>query len=260
MTPSRSVRTSSIAARLAGSAHASLFAMSRVVDVRIVSMILSPLRRSVDPVSVRSTSASIISGTLASVAPYEKWTSTSMPRSSKNCLVTTGNSVVIRLPGAISRAEETAESSGTASTIRTKPVPVLAYGSSATSITSAPLSRTQSWPDMPISKKPSCTNTGISCGRSTFARSIRGSSTVGLYARLDFPMVISASLSNRIVCSSSEPFGKASDSMGDLLGQVVNVCHITLLRWSSRGKHAMMACNAGGALRTSLRLRRLAGS
>jgi hypothetical protein len=69
ITPSSSVRTSSISRRLAGSSQAALLATSRVVEVRMVSTILSPLRLRVDPVSVRSTRASIISGTLASVAP-----------------------------------------------------------------------------------------------------------------------------------------------------------------------------------------------
>ena len=69
ITPSSSVRISTIAACLSGSSQEARLASRRVVDVRSVSTMRRPLRRSVDPVSVRSTSASTSSGTLASVAP-----------------------------------------------------------------------------------------------------------------------------------------------------------------------------------------------
>ncbi len=60
-----------MAARRAGSAYASALAISSVRLVSSVSMTLSPCLRSELPVSVTSTIASTMSGTLASVAPYD---------------------------------------------------------------------------------------------------------------------------------------------------------------------------------------------
>ena len=56
--------------------------MSSVYDTSMVSRMRSPAARSARPVSVISTTASAMSGTFASVAPYESCTSASMP-----CLV-----------------------------------------------------------------------------------------------------------------------------------------------------------------------------
>jgi hypothetical protein len=69
--PDSSSATSSIAARFAGSAYAARFATSSVYEVSSVSRIRSPFLRSEEPVSVRSTMASTMSGTFASVAPYD---------------------------------------------------------------------------------------------------------------------------------------------------------------------------------------------
>ena len=55
--------------RRSGSAAASGLATSSVKEVSRVSMTTMPWLRRVEPVSVRSTTASTISGTLASVAP-----------------------------------------------------------------------------------------------------------------------------------------------------------------------------------------------
>jgi hypothetical protein len=90
-------------------------------------MIFIPCARRVLPVSVTSTIASTISGTLASVAPYDQLTRTSMPRSAKYRSVMFTNSVEIREPGGISFALFAGWSFGTASTIVVPcPVPVFA--------------------------------------------------------------------------------------------------------------------------------------
>ncbi len=55
--------------RLSGSAAAAGLAISSVCDTSSVSITRSPAARSALPVSVMSTTASAMSGTLASVAP-----------------------------------------------------------------------------------------------------------------------------------------------------------------------------------------------
>ncbi|GBC87135.1 hypothetical protein HRbin12_01136 [bacterium HR12] len=75
--------TSSMARRFSGSAAAARLAMRTGSDVMRVSMIFMPWARRVLPVSVMSTMASTISGTLASVAPKDQKTLTSMPSSAK---------------------------------------------------------------------------------------------------------------------------------------------------------------------------------
>ena len=72
-----------MAARLAGSAYASRLAMSSVRLVSSVPMIFRPALRSEEPVSVRSTIASTMSGILASVAPWEVKTLALTPCSSR---------------------------------------------------------------------------------------------------------------------------------------------------------------------------------
>ena len=72
-----------MALRFSGSAWAAGLAMSSVYDTRMVSRMRSPAARSARPVSVISTTASAMSGTLASVAPYESCTSASTPCCSK---------------------------------------------------------------------------------------------------------------------------------------------------------------------------------
>jgi len=54
-----------------GSAQLFLLAISSEVDCSITSMIFRPFFFNVEPVSVRSTTTSVSSGTLASVAPKE---------------------------------------------------------------------------------------------------------------------------------------------------------------------------------------------
>ena len=77
--PDSSSATSSITARLAGSSDAARLATSSVYELSSVSRIRSPFLRSDEPVSVRSTIASTMSGTLASVAPYEGTTTALTP-------------------------------------------------------------------------------------------------------------------------------------------------------------------------------------
>ena len=77
--PCSSRATSSIAARLAGSAYAAALATSSVYEVSSVSRMRSPFLRSDEPVSVRSTTASTMSGTFASVAPYDGTTTALTP-------------------------------------------------------------------------------------------------------------------------------------------------------------------------------------
>ena len=90
-------------------------------------MIFMPCARSVLPVSVMSTMASTISGTLASVAPNDQTTFTSIPRSAKYRSVRRRNSVEMRVPGGISFALFAGCSFGTARTTRVPwPVPVFA--------------------------------------------------------------------------------------------------------------------------------------
>ncbi len=125
MTPNRSVRISSISRRFCGSAQLFLFAMIAVWDSMIWPMILSPFLRRVVPVSVRSTTTSIRSGTFASEAPYEWKSWTGIFRSSKNFRVSSGYSVVTREPGRIWVTFSMGSSRWTAITIFTFPSPVL---------------------------------------------------------------------------------------------------------------------------------------
>jgi hypothetical protein len=69
--------------RFHGSASAVLLANSWVFDHISVSMILSRLARSDEPVSVTSTIASASMGGLTSVAPHENSTFTLTPRRAK---------------------------------------------------------------------------------------------------------------------------------------------------------------------------------
>ena len=82
-------------------------------------MILSPAARRARPVSVMSTMQSTMSGTLASVAPYDRRTSALMPFFSKNRRVSSGYSVDTRTSWGRSSTASTGESAATATTIRT---------------------------------------------------------------------------------------------------------------------------------------------
>jgi len=72
MTPNNRVLISPIAFLFSGSFHESLLAKSLVDDSKIMPIILKRFFLKVSPVSVRSITTSISSGTFASEAPYEK--------------------------------------------------------------------------------------------------------------------------------------------------------------------------------------------
>ena len=78
-----------MARNFSGSATETGLAISSVYDKSRVSMTRRPAARSARPVSVISTTASAMSGIFASVAPKEKRTSASTPRSAKKRLVST---------------------------------------------------------------------------------------------------------------------------------------------------------------------------
>ena len=88
----------SIALRRSGSACATGLAISSVCETRIVSSTFSPAARNARPVSVSSTTASAISGTFASVAPYESEMSASTPCFSVYRRVSSGYSLDTRTP------------------------------------------------------------------------------------------------------------------------------------------------------------------
>ena len=98
-----------------------------------------------------------MSGTLASVAPYDRAMSASMPRSLKNRSVRAGYSVEILTPWGRSSAVLQGESPGTASTMRIGREVFLEYWSWPSDTTSLPVSATQSRPVMPRSKSPLAT-------------------------------------------------------------------------------------------------------
>ena len=77
--PMSSILSCSSFARFALFFHDALFAMKRVVEVRIVSTMRRLFARSDDPVSVRSTIASTSSGAFTSVAPQLNSTSALTP-------------------------------------------------------------------------------------------------------------------------------------------------------------------------------------
>ena len=87
----------------------------------MVSMIRRPAARRARPVSVISTTASAISGILASVAPWDSRTSASTPCSARKRRVRPGYSVDTRTPAGRSPTVRTGESSATASTTRIGP-------------------------------------------------------------------------------------------------------------------------------------------
>jgi hypothetical protein len=78
----------------------------------------SPAVRRALPVSVISTTESAMSGTLASVAPYDSWTSASTPCLAKYRRVSSGYSVWTTSPGARSATDWAGEPASTASTTR----------------------------------------------------------------------------------------------------------------------------------------------
>ena len=78
-----------------------------------------PAARSARPVSVMSTMQSAMSGTLASLAPYDSRTSASMPRSAKKRRVSSGYSDETRTPCGRSPTVCAGESAATATTTRT---------------------------------------------------------------------------------------------------------------------------------------------
>ena len=117
--PTSRVSRSSMAWRRSGSAADSGLATTSVKEVSRVAITTMPWLRRVEPVSVRSTTASTISGTLASVAPWEGKIRAASPRSAKKRLVRLGNSVETRSPGWRSWGRVTPRSRWTASTTLT---------------------------------------------------------------------------------------------------------------------------------------------
>ncbi len=139
--------------------------MSWVLDVITVSMMRSRLALSDDPVSVTSTMASARTGGLTSVAPQENSTFTRTFRRVKYASVACTSSVAMVHPSR-SAGVRNRESSGTASTQRTRPKLCFAYTRSATGTTStgrpdasrdAACSAIQSCPVRPASRTPSDT-------------------------------------------------------------------------------------------------------
>ena len=98
--------------------------------------------------------ASTMSGTFASVAPYEGITIALTPFASRYRLVMAGSSVEIRTPSGRSVTDRQGAPSGTASTTRTGSAVALEYFSSPSDATSAPVSVIQSRPVMPRSNSP----------------------------------------------------------------------------------------------------------
>src|SRR3954466_13561234 len=86
-------------------------------------MIFRPALRSDEPVWVRSTIASTMSGIFASVAPCDVNTRASMPRSAKKRRVVSGISVDTRTPAGRSAADSHGDSRGTAKTTLTADSP-----------------------------------------------------------------------------------------------------------------------------------------
>ncbi len=148
---------SSMAARLAGSSYAVRLASSSVRLVSSVAMIFRPALRSEEPVSVRSTIASTMSGILASVAPWLVKTLALTPCSSRKRRVVSGISVEMRTPSGRSATDSHGDSFGTASTTLTTASPARPPPISPRLTTSAPVSVTQSRPLMPRSKMPCST-------------------------------------------------------------------------------------------------------
>ena len=120
-------------------------------------MIFRPAALSARPVSVRSTMQSAISGTFASVAPYERRMSASMPFFSKNRRVRPGYSVATRKPCGRSSTRSIGESAPIATTMRTGRALAFEYSSSPSETTSAAVSSIQSRPVTPRSNIPSAT-------------------------------------------------------------------------------------------------------
>ena len=120
-------------------------------------MIRSPAARNARPVSVMSTTQSAMSGIFASLAPYERRTSASMPFDSKNRLVSDGYSDDTRTPCGSCSTRSTSESPATATTTRTGLLVSFEYLSSPRLTTSLEVSSTQSRPVIPTSNSPSAT-------------------------------------------------------------------------------------------------------
>ena len=109
------------------------------------------------PVSVMSTTTSTMSGTFASVAPYERRTSASTPAASRWRFVISGYSVETFTPAGRSAIVCHGESSGTAMTMRTGLAVAFEYFNSPSDSTWLEVSSIQSRPVMPRSKSPSAT-------------------------------------------------------------------------------------------------------
>src|SRR5579863_1333632 len=155
--PNNKVRIWPMAWALSGSAAEIGLAISSGYDSSTTSSTRNPAACRARPVSVISTTASAISGTFASVAPYEGRTSAVMPCSERKRLVRFGYSVATREPDFKSAAARAGELSWTARTTLIGRSVVFEYASSPSETTSAPVSSIQSRPVMPRSKRPSAT-------------------------------------------------------------------------------------------------------
>ena len=120
MAPSSSMRMSSSFRRFRSSCHDCLFAINCVFDSITVSMIVSLLARSDDPVSVTSTMASASTGGFTSVAPQLNSTLAVTPCDARYRFVVATSSVAMIFPSR-SFTERKLDASGTASTHRTLP-------------------------------------------------------------------------------------------------------------------------------------------
>ncbi len=166
--------------------------------------------------------------------------SASTPASSRNRRVTSGYSVETRTPAGRSDTSSHGESCGTAITMRTGLAVAFEYFSSPSDSTLLLVSWIQSRPVMPMSKSPSATYTGISCGRRMRTDSMRGSSMVALYATDDDRSTgRSAASNNSRVAFSSDPLGSTSFSTGTILTiRGTNPSETTGRGWPRRGDRA----------------------
>ncbi len=146
-----------MAARLVGSSYASRLARSSVRLVSSVARMRRPALRSDEPVSVRSTIASTMSGIFASVAPWDVKTLAMTPCSARKRRAVSGISVEMRTPSGRSETCCQGDSFGTANTTLTSASPARPPPISPRLTTSAPVSVIQSRPLMPRSKMPCST-------------------------------------------------------------------------------------------------------
>mmetsp|Transcript_25163 Transcript_25163/g.87798 ORF Transcript_25163/g.87798 Transcript_25163/m.87798 type:complete len:247 (-) Transcript_25163:308-1048(-) len=147
-----------------GTSQAARLAKSRVVECMTTSTMVSLLASSVLPVAVLSTMRSTSSGGSASVAPYARKNSASMPRFAIHSFVRfwySDATITRRFPGVAAEPFSRMSARGAAATTRTGSIPV----SSTSTISSAsPSSCAQSSPPNPTSRVPVCSMPRMFCG------------------------------------------------------------------------------------------------